>query len=393
MPPTASVSAPSRLPGLDLLRAWAIVWVMLTHGGMFGLVGDDNWFAGYGWMGVDLFFALSGYLIAGQLLRPWARGGRPSYSRFFARRLLRTLPAYLAVVALYFLFPVLRDQDQIQPLWRFLTFTQNLGTNPAGKSFSHAWSLSVEEQFYLVLPAAVALLAMRPTATKIIGVIAALIGLGMALRGYLWLADVAAHPFDLTSEPHAGAYMELIYYPTWSRLDDLLGGVSVALIQVFRPQWWEGLARRGNWLTALSAAGVAAVMWLFRDGEVAGFLAATFGFTLLALSMSLLVIAGANRRSLIGRWTIPGAGALAAGAYSLYLSHKIVFHQVSLWSQTWPQAEKGLAFAVAFAAACVVAAALYWAIERPFLKLRDRFRDAAKAAPSAVTEPVAVTVP
>jgi len=381
----ASVSAASRLPGLDLLRAVAIVWVMLTHGGMFGLIGDDNWFAGYGWMGVDLFFALSGYLIAGQLLRPFARGEAPRYSRFFARRLLRTLPAYLVVVALYFLFPVLQDRDRIQPLWRFLTFTQNLGPNPAGKSFSHAWSLCVEEQFYLVLPMVVALLAWRPTRARIIAAVVGLIALEMALRGYLWLADVAARPFDITSAPRAGAYMELIYYPTWSRLDDLLGGICVALIQVFRPSWWDTLARQGNLLTAVGVAGVAAVMLLFRDGEVAGFFAATFGFPLLALSMSLLVIAGANRRSLIGRWATPGAGALAAGAYSLYLSHKIVFHQVGLWTQTWPQPEKGFAFALAFAAAAVVAAALYWLVERPFLKLRERFRDRAPAAPANAT--------
>ena len=374
MPPTTSVPAQSRLPGLDLLRAFAIVWVMLTHGGMFGLIGDDNWFAGYGWMGVDLFFALSGYLIAGQLLRPWARGESPNYSRFFARRLLRTLPAYLAVVALYFLFPLLRDRDQIQPLWRFLTFTLNVGVNPMGKSFSHAWSLCVEEQFYLVLPLAVALLAWRPKTARIVGAVVGLVVLGMALRGYLWLADVAARPFDITSEPHGGPYMQLIYYPIWSRLDDLLGGICVALIQVFRPGWWQALARRRNLLTATAVAGVAAVMLMFRDGEVAGFFAAVLGFPLLALSMSLLVIAGANRRSLIGRWAVPGAGALAAGAYSLYLSHKIVFHQVELWSQTWPPAERRFAFAVAFAGALAVAAALYWLVERPFLKLRDRFR-------------------
>jgi len=393
MPEPARVSAASRLPGLDFLRAFAIVWVMLTHGGMFGLIGEDNWFAGYGWMGVDLFFALSGFLIAGQLLRPWARGESPNYPRFFARRLLRTLPAYLVVVALYFLFPVLQDRDQIQPLWRFLTFTQNLGPNPAGKSFSHAWSLCVEEQFYLVLPVAVALLAWRATSARITGVVVGLIALEMALRGYLWLADVAARPFDITSAPHAGAYMELIYYPTWSRLDDLIGGICAALTQVFKPTWWEALARRGNLLTAIGVIGVAAVMLLFRDGEVAGFFAATFGFPLLALSMSLLVIAGASRRALIGRWAIPGAGALAAGAFSLYLSHKIVFHQVGLWSQSWPQAEKGLAFAVAFVAAAVVAAALYWLVERPFLQLRDRFRDGAKPALRVATEPAAVTAP
>src|SRR5580698_10152529 len=145
MPPTASVSAPSRLPGLDLLRAWAIVWVMLTHGGMFGLVGDDNWFAGYGWMGVDLFFALSGFLIGGQLLRPWARGAVPSYPHFIVRRLLRTLPAYLVIVAIYFLVPALRDGTEMKPLWQFLTFTQNLmGDLTPRVTFSPAWSLCVE---------------------------------------------------------------------------------------------------------------------------------------------------------------------------------------------------------------------------------------------------------
>jgi peptidoglycan/LPS O-acetylase OafA/YrhL len=178
MTPPASASAAPRLPGLDLLRAVAIVWVMLTHGGMFGLIGDDNWFASDGWMGVDLFFALSGYLIAGQLLRPWGRSERPDYGRFFVRRLLRTLPAYLAVIGVYFLIPPLRDQARIEPLWRFLSFTLNIGPNPAGTSFSHAWSLCVEEQFYLVLPLTVALLARRPTAARIAGLVAGVVVLG-----------------------------------------------------------------------------------------------------------------------------------------------------------------------------------------------------------------------
>jgi Acyltransferase family len=105
-----AATTPTRLPGLDLLRAVAISWVMAYHASSFGLISRDHWIAKFGWMGVDLFFVLSGFLIAGQLLRPWARGHQPNYSRFFARRLLRTLPAYLAVVALCFLFPVLRER-------------------------------------------------------------------------------------------------------------------------------------------------------------------------------------------------------------------------------------------------------------------------------------------
>ncbi|HLY79939.1 MAG TPA: acyltransferase [Caulobacteraceae bacterium] len=374
----ASVSAAARLPGLDLLRAVAIGWVMIYHASNFGLVSDQPWYVAYGWMGVDLFFALSGYLIAGQLLRPWARGAAPNYPHFFARRLLRTLPAYLVVVALYFAFPVLREWNRILPLWRYLTFSLNVGAFPGGASFSHAWSLCVEEQFYLVFPLAVALLARRPTATRVVGAVVVLVIGGMALRGWLWLHDVAARPFDITTKPRSGPYMALIYYPTWARLDDLLGGIGVALIQVFRPRWWAALIRRGNLVLALGLAGIAATMGLFPD-QIGGFVAATFGFPLLALSMALLVLAGAAPGSLIGRYAMPGAGALAAGAYSLYLSHKAAYHLVILWSAGWPAAAKGLEFPVALAAAIAVGAALYWLVERPFLKLRDRFRDGASA--------------
>jgi peptidoglycan/LPS O-acetylase OafA/YrhL len=186
-------TAPTRLPGLDLLRAVAISWVMAYHASSFGLISRDHWIAKFDWMGVDLFFVLSGFLIAGQLLRPWARGHQPDYSRFFARRLLRTVPAYLAVVALYFLFPVLRERPVIQPLWQFLTFTQNFGYVPdPPKAFSHAWSLCVEEQFYLVFPMIVAILAVRPRPRRVVGVFIAVLIVGIVSRGYFWLADVAA---------------------------------------------------------------------------------------------------------------------------------------------------------------------------------------------------------
>ena len=125
METTAFHAPASRLPGLDLIRAVAITWVMIYHGSLFGLTSQDHWLVRFGWMGVDLFFVLSGFLIAGQLLRPWARGATPSYARFFGRRLLRTLPAYLVVVALDLLVPGVRDRADLAPSWQFLTFSEN----------------------------------------------------------------------------------------------------------------------------------------------------------------------------------------------------------------------------------------------------------------------------
>ena len=377
---TTSSAVPPRLPGLDLVRAVAITWVMIYHGSLFDLTSQTHWLVRFGWMGVDLFFVLSGFLIAGQLLRPWARGGRPSYSRFFGRRLLRTLPAYLAVVSLYFLIPAVRDRPDIQPLWQFLSFTENLFAHPSPpKAFSHVWSLCVEEQFYLVFPAAVALIALRPTPRLVVGALVSVMALGMVLRGYLWLDGVAATPFDIGAPPHSGAYMRLIYYPTWTRLDGLLMGISAAVIQAFRPAIWARITARPNWLLGAGLVGIVASTLLFGD-QIAGFWATVFGFSLLSFSVVLVVMAATQRTGLIGRYPIPGAAQLAAGAYSLYLSHKAVFHAVALIADRLPAPIHGAAFGLAILFALIVGAALYWAIERPFLKLRDRLEGRSRSS-------------
>ena len=137
-------------PGLDLLRAVAVVVVVIYHAGIFGfrLPHDLHRF---GWVGVDLFFVLSGYLIGGQLLGALASGHPVVLGRFYARRALRILPASFLVLAVYFFWPGLREFPQISPFWKFLFSVQNLGLQ-SGTAFSHAWSLAVEDQFYLLLP-------------------------------------------------------------------------------------------------------------------------------------------------------------------------------------------------------------------------------------------------
>jgi peptidoglycan/LPS O-acetylase OafA/YrhL len=378
---TTAFRAPApRLPGLDLVRAAAIAWVMLTHGEMFGLVSNDHWLVRYGWFGVDLFFVLSGFLIAGQLLRPFARGERPNYRRFFGRRLLRTLPAYLVVVVAYFAIPGVRDHPDIAPLWQFLTFTENVPPWPTpGLAFSHVWSLCVEEQFYLVFPAIVALIALKPSPSKVTLAIAFILTMGMVLRGYLWLRFVAETPFDTAADPH-GPFMQLIYYPTDTRLDGLLMGIIAAAIQAFRPRAWVRLTARPNVLLVAGLAGVVASTLVFNHGQNARFWATVLGYPFLSFSVVLIVIAAATPSSLIGRHRVPGAGALAAGAYSLYLSHKVVFHWAQLARPHLPEWFQPFAFAPALLGAFALGAVLYWAVERPFLRLRDRLEGPSRSS-------------
>ncbi|MDB5692289.1 MAG: Acyltransferase [Alphaproteobacteria bacterium] len=370
-----------RSHGLDIVRAAAIAWVMLYHAMNLGLLPDpDHWFVSFGWMGVDLFFVLSGFLIASQLLRPWAAGSRPDYPRFFARRLLRTLPAYAAILPVYFLLPSAGEWPDIQPFWQFATFTENLLFEPTGpKAFSHVWSLCVEEQFYLVFPAAVALLAVRPSTRTTCAVLAGLLLFGIAIRAYLWLAMVAKPPFNLSAEPDWRAYMTLIYYPTWSRLDGLLAGIAIAAVKIFRPREWERLVARPNLLLGLGLAGIGAAILLFGS-QIAPFLPSAIGFPLLSASIALVVAAASTDRALIGRYRIPGAAALATGAYSLYLSQKIAYHAVGAGFAPLLGATGYSRLALAFAAALAFGAALYWAVERPFLTLRDRLEGPSRSS-------------
>src|ERR1700722_16803612 len=138
------------LPGLDLLRAIAICWVMCFHSFLVGGLNHHfAWLSRFGWMGVDLFFVLSGFLIGSQVLYPLTHGQPFSLGAFYIRRALRILPALWVVLALYVAFPWFREAPGLEPLWKFATFIVNLSINYApNQAFSHAWSLCVEEHFY-----------------------------------------------------------------------------------------------------------------------------------------------------------------------------------------------------------------------------------------------------
>lgn len=363
-----------RQHGLDLVRAAAIVWVMLYHANNMSLVPSPGHnLISFGWMGVDLFFVLSGYLIASQLLKPWAAGSRPNYVRFFARRAFRTLPAFSFVLLLYFALPQLRETPDIQPFWQFATFTENLQFDPGTpKAFDHFWSLCVEEQFYLLFPFVVALAAIKPSARRTITILLATLLAGIALRSFLWLAYVAKTPFNPSALPDWHAYVSLIYYPTWSRLDGLLAGVALAVLKIFRPDTWKHFVARPDRLFVLGLAGVAAAIVLF-GGELGSLMAVAVGFPLLSLSIALVVGAATTGRALIGKYRVPGGQALATGAYSLYLSHKIAYHATQAWIAPALGVTGFSRFFLAIAIALLLGAVLYWAVERPFLKLRDYF--------------------
>ena len=354
-----------RLPGLDLLRSIAIVWVMLFHTFLIGGLGPDwTWLTRFGWAGVDVFFVLSGFLIGSQLLRTLQRGEALPLRAFYWRRAWRIVPAFAAVLAAYVAFPALREAPGLESWWQFATFTLNLlvdyGHNQA---FSHAWSLCVEEHFYLLFPLLAWVATRRSSAARFAGLCAVLVLGGIALRAGIWLHNDAV-------QPPRPWFIEDIYYPTWTRLDGLLMGVMLAALRVYRPQLWTELQARATALLFAGLATAALAFWLFRDRT--GLVANAVGWPLLSLGFGLLVLSASAPQGWLGRRAVPGAGWLAAVSYSLYLSHKIAMHVVHVWvAPVLPL--HGLALFPVYAAVILaVGAALHHFIERPGLALRDR---------------------
>src|SRR5260370_29054434 len=217
----------ARQPGLDLLRALAIIVVVIYHAALFGfkLPGRVDRF---GWIGVDLFFVLSGYLIGGQLLAPLARGQRIKLGRFFSRRALRILPAYLVILAIYILLPSWREYPEMSPWWKFVVSVPNISLHGA-TAFSHAGSLAVGDQFYLCLPFILLFANRWPRAAVIIPCV--IVFGGIALRTFL-----AYQNLDETGVPFRG-FQAWIYYPTWTRLARLVFSVPLPAIATLRPAW------------------------------------------------------------------------------------------------------------------------------------------------------------
>ena len=391
-------SAP-RVPGLDLMRGIAILWVMLFHFRfMIAMPYVLYWPSHYGWMGVDLFFVLSGYLIGSQLMRPYLKGSAPSLAGFYFRRAFRILPAYLTVLALYFAVPGFREAPGISPAWQFLTFTENFRINYAvDHAFSHVWSLCVEEHFYLVLPLLILLLMRKPRFGKAATLIVAILAFGIFIRGYIYLHQL--RPLLLAgNEDFYLRYTERIYYPTHTRLDGLLAGVVLACIKTFRPLWWEKMMSRGHVLLISGVVCCGCAMWLFRDRFV--FSATLVGYPLLSLGLGLLVSASMSHQIItLSHRALPSpagakirnglAGVFAVAAtlaYSTYLLHKEIAYFCSVHLGRYMQSGGWPALALTFVASICAAILLYFAVERPFLRLRERLssRQARTTAESAV---------
>jgi len=336
---------------LDGLRAVAVVLVLGYHADVPGFVG--------GRVGVDMFFVLSGFLITSLLLDEHRRTGGIRLGAFYARRALRLYPALLVAVAgaltLAFLkMPVfhasaasLRDTLHGTPFTLFYTMNIARATGwTNGGLLGHAWSLAIEEQFYLVWPVAVILVLRRRGERARLGWIA----LGCALASAALRSGLA----------HAGVNSETLYNATFSHVDGIFAGCAFAVLWSGRPD----LVRRlgGPGLTAAAGAVVGAVV-------VAGQQMGTLEFPAAVVATIIVVAALLTRPTsrLARALGSPAAVAIGQRSYGIYLYHWPIFIFLGL---STPTKAIVLGVPLSFAAAWIS----YARIEAPFLALKRRWQ-------------------
>ena len=361
----------SQVPALDALRSAAILLVICGHyigadgGAPASPIGQFVLFQ-YGWVGVDLFFILSGLLIGRQLWRELFATGTVNVGRFILRRGYRIWPLYF----FFLIVPavVTLGRYAAWPDWVFLSnyFT---GALPGG------WSLSTEEQFYISIPLLMVALRRWVKGGTWFIVLLGLIGVELLGR-YATVSHLLGQ--GLTRAEIAGATR----YNFHLHFSGLIIGLMIALLSQLRPQWFERQAGRFSWkgMAIFTSAAVLAV-------AIHGVADQVFPYLALALIFGGLTVWVLWDASFVSRPLNSHVFyVISRLAYGMYLNHIFIMIVTGAWAvptlvkalgNTPPAFFLGLLFTVV--SSVLVATATFVLVEHPFLQMRERWLEHSRA--------------
>lgn len=334
------------MPSLDGLRAVSILMVLLGHlSGTHNFLSIDLGIGNYAHLGVTVFFVISGFLITSLLISEQTATGGISLKLFYLRRALRILPAsYIYLIVLSALCALgLITVPWVSMICAF-TYTINYLPGHAWQ-VGHLWSLSVEEQFYLLWPFAFSALGRRKG-----------IGTSVAVMAFAIFARAGARVFLIGT-----AYRDLPMFPMVA--DSLASGCLLALTRSWleRQRWYLNLFRP---VPALATVTVVLILNRFAEYTVVGVL----GISIINIGIALLV-----HRCVVKYEDYVGAflnwrpvAFIGVLSYSLYIWQQLFLNRnSSSWINAFPEN-------ILLAAGAALAS--YYVIEKPMMGMRRRLR-------------------
>lgn len=356
-------------PELDGMRALAVLAVFVWHTWAVLLpnpFASDPPLAGF--LGVDIFFVLSGFLITTLLLEERESTRRIRLPAFYGRRALRLIPALVVLIGIGWIAATTADAYPLpyeQEALLTVGYVSNWFVHTLGP-LTHTWSLAIEEQYYLVWAAALYFFLARGVSRRVLG--------WFAIGGAIGVAVIRLAVYGKFER-----VLAINAFTTYSHIDALFLGNAVALV----PEFWTWVRRR--WVVLAAAAGALAILLLPPDalGGPAAFTeqpALRTGvpdiyfrglLTVFAFCIAVLVarIHQARRDTFtwwLGRQPLPAIGRIS---YGLYLFHLPLFIIVAVEMES----DSGLTRSVvAWTASFACAIASYLLVERPALRLKSR---------------------
>ena len=330
-----SRATPDRFPALDGLRGLAVLAVVLFHAGALP----------FGYLGVDLFFALSGFLITGILLDAKASNASPReiLVPFYARRALRIFPLALLVAAIV----IAATRAGWEGAW-YVSYIQNWFPHPGEpRALGHYWSLAVEEQFYVVWPFAVLALTSRK--------------LGFLAVVYL-MVGLLTRAWLMHAQP-AWATGHILGDWTVVRADPIAAGALVSVLaRTTGLERWRSTAV-GAGLTAAGVAAIALYWQAMGTHTSRGYVVAQSAIAIAMGALVLWTLLASPR--ILGLRALRWLGTISYGLYIIHGAAGVWLRRVT----TQPVALSALSLGV-----CVPLAAVSWyGFERPLLSLKRHF--------------------
>jgi peptidoglycan/LPS O-acetylase OafA/YrhL len=353
------------ITSLDGLRGAAVLFVLARHfeilapQGLTGITFIDHFFRG-GYLGVDIFFVLSGFLITSLLLNEHTAHSKIYLLRFYGRRFLRLLPALSLLLVLYSIVTVLEGQEFSSissGIWAsffyYLNWQYVLNFPRSYGDLGYLWSLSIEEQFYIVWPAVVILLLrISKRALVHISFIAVLIAFVMWHRHVLWTTTTEV-PYERL----------IIFIRTDARIDSLLVGCITAFVYRYRL-----ISIKLSQLLAIFGV-IILFLYLEFSQPYTGYMFSG-GFTVVAVSVGCLILGLTTSnfyltRLLSGRFIV----LIGKTSYGIYLWHYPIFTFVNRHMTNVDEIYK-VVTALLFTALFTTAS--WMLIETPALRLKNR---------------------